>query len=84
MMSLLFILGQAREPSGSIIAKDKTVWSKASLTQRQTGAHNVVCQRSKPYRSTEMLSISETFKKTFTYEMVEIVVRHTNKKPEPT
>ncbi|CAB3221176.1 unnamed protein product [Arctia plantaginis] len=69
----------AREPSGSFIAKDKTVWSKTPLTQHQTAAHNIVRQRSGPHRSTEMLSISETFKKIFTYEMVDIIVRHTNK-----
>ncbi|XP_074115706.1 uncharacterized protein LOC141538227 [Cotesia typhae] len=76
--------GGAREPSGSFIAKDKTVWSKTPLTQHQTATHNIVRQRSGPHRSTEMLSISETFKKIFTYEMVDIIVRHTNKKAEAT
>ncbi|CAB3232002.1 unnamed protein product [Arctia plantaginis] len=74
----------AREPSGSFIAKDKTLWSKTPLTQHQTTAHNIVRQRSGPHRSTKMLSISETFKKIFTYEMVDIIVRHTNKKAEAT
>ncbi|XP_014098495.2 uncharacterized protein [Bactrocera oleae] len=74
--------GRAQEPSGSFIAKDKTVWNKTPPTQHQTAAHNVVRRRSRPHRSTETLSISETFKKIFTYEMVDIIVRHTNKKAE--
>lgn len=81
---MLFILGRSRELSGSFIAKDKTKWSKTPPSQHQTAAHNVVRQRSGPHRSTEMLSISETFKKIFTYEMVDIIVRHTNKKAEAT
>ncbi|KAK9883945.1 hypothetical protein WA026_004885 [Henosepilachna vigintioctopunctata] len=37
---------RAQEPSGSFIAKDKTVWNKTPPTQHQTAAHNVVRQRS--------------------------------------
>lgn len=79
MLLSLFILGRAREPSGSFNAKDKTLWSKTPLTQHHTGAHNVVRQRSRSHRCTK---ISETLKKMFTYEMVDIVV--TNKKAEAT
>ncbi|CAD7085861.1 unnamed protein product [Hermetia illucens] len=65
--------GRARESSGSFNAKDKTVWSRTPLSQNQTGAHNVVRQRSRSHRSTK---ISETLKKMFTYDMVGIVVTY--------
>lgn len=70
----------ARETPYAYIAKDKTVWNKTPLHQHQTASHNVVRQQSGPHRSTVTLSISDTFKKIFTVDMVDIIVRHTNKK----
>lgn len=73
----------SNEPSQStitFIAKDKTIWSKTSPIQHQIPTHNILRQRSGPHRSTETLSISETFKRVFTAEMVDLIVRHTNKK----
>lgn len=46
----------------------------------QTLSHNVLRQRNGPYRSTETLSIRDTFKKIITVEMVDLIVRYTNKK----
>lgn len=62
------------------IAKDKTVWSKTPPDVHQAASHNVVRQRSGPARSTETLSIVDTFKKIVTVEMVDLIVRYTNQK----
>ena len=62
------------------IAKDKTVWSKLPLSQHQVAVRNVVRQRTGTHKTTETLSISETFKKIMSNEMIDIIVRCTNKK----
>lgn len=67
--------------SAYLISKDKTEWSRTpNHIQGQTSVRNIVRQRSGPHRSTETLSISATFKCIFTNEMVDIIIRHTNKK----
>jgi len=71
---------RAGEIQNSYIGKDKTVWNKTPPPQYQTASYNVVRQRSGPHRSTETLSISDTFKKILTVDMVNIICRHTNKK----
>lgn len=54
------------------IAKDKTVWSTSPPEIHQTASHNLLRQRSGPCRSTETLSIGETFKKIVTVEMIDL------------
>lgn len=71
------MLGQTRD---FFIAKDKTVWFKTPPSQHQIGAHNILRERSGPHSSTKSLSISETFKKIFTENMVDLIVQWTNKK----
>lgn len=68
------------ENANAYIAKDKTVWSKTPPQVHQTPSHNVLRQRSGPHRSTETLSIGDTFKRIITVEMVDLIVRYTNKK----
>ncbi|KAK0070936.1 hypothetical protein PV325_013830, partial [Microctonus aethiopoides] len=68
--------------STTFVAKDKTVWNKTVQPKHQTPARNIVRQREGPHVSTKMLSISGTFKKFITLEMVDIIVRCTNKKAE--
>ena len=68
------------ENADEYIAKDKTIWSKTSPEVHQTASHNVLRQRSEPCRSTEPLSVGDTFKKIITVEMVDLTVRCTNKK----
>lgn len=58
-----------------MLEKDKT-----AFYSHQTAGCNVLRQISGPHRSTEMLSMSHTFQKMFTTEMVDIIVRHTNAK----
>lgn len=60
------------------------MWEETPPHEHQTGVRNVLRQRSGPHRSTETLSISETFKKIFTENMVAIIVRHTNQKASST
>ena len=64
----------------TFIAKDNTVWQKNPPSQHQTAIHNIVRQRAGPHRSTDTLTISDTFKKIFPIEIINIIVRHTNKK----
>ncbi|XP_018395958.1 PREDICTED: piggyBac transposable element-derived protein 4-like [Cyphomyrmex costatus] len=71
---------RAGETPSTYIAKDKTVWNKTPFYQHQIASHNIIRQRNGPHRSTETLSISNTFKKIFTVHMVDIIIRHTNKK----
>lgn len=67
--------------SANFVSKDQTKWSQTPTSiQRQTSAHNIVRQRCGPHRSTETLSVSATFKCFVTNEMVDIIMRHTNKK----
>lgn len=62
------------------MAKDGTVWSRTPPSQHQAAVRNIARQRSGPHRSTETLSICDTFKKIVTSEMIDIIVRYTNKK----
>ena len=66
------------------MAKDKTVWNKTPPQNHQTPLRNIIRQRAGPHRSTQMLSISNTFKKIISVEMVDIIVRCTNRKAEAT
>nr|XP_022906882.1 uncharacterized protein LOC111418576 [Onthophagus taurus] len=68
------------ENDNAYIAKDKTVWSKTPPQVRQTPSHNVLRQRSGPHRSTESLSVQDTFKTIITVEMVDLIVCYTNNK----
>ncbi|XP_071052904.1 uncharacterized protein [Onthophagus taurus] len=68
------------ENDNAYIAKDKTVWSKTPPQVRQTPSHNVLRQRSGPHRSTERLSVRDTFKTIITVEMVDLIVCYTNNK----
>jgi len=70
------------EPSSSntFVAKDGTVWNQLPPNFHQTSTHNIVRQRSGPLRSTETMSVCDTFKCIFTNEMIDIIIRHTNKK----
>lgn len=56
------------------------MWKEMPPPEHQVAVHNIVRQRGGPHRSTETLSIEETFKKIFNENMVDIIVRHTNKK----
>lgn len=62
------------------MAKDGTIWSQTPPSQHQAAVRNIVRQKSGPHRSTETLSICDTFKKIVTSEMIDIIVRCTNKK----
>lgn len=68
------------ENTSTYVTKDKTVWNKTPPQVHQTPSHNVLRQRSGPHRSTETLSIRDTFTKIITVEMVDLIVRCTNKK----
>ena len=78
-MTFLSVLGSNNT---SFIAKDNTIWLKNAPNLHQTPSRNIIRQRAGPHRITEMLSISDTFKKIMTMEMVDIIVRCTNKKAE--
>ncbi|XP_058789554.1 piggyBac transposable element-derived protein 4 [Phymastichus coffea] len=68
------------ENATEYIAKDKTVWSKTPPDIHQVATHNVLRQRSGPFRSTGTLSVGNTLKKIITVEIVDIIVRCTNQK----
>jgi len=67
-----------------LVARDKTVWSRKPFPQHQSERRNILKEKCGPHKSTQMLSISDTFKKYFTVEMVDIIVRHTNAKANST
>ncbi|KAI4487105.1 hypothetical protein M0802_012019 [Mischocyttarus mexicanus] len=66
--------GKSSQPTTTFTAKDNTVWSQTPPIQHQTPSRNIFRQRSGPHRSTETLSISETFKRVFNVEMVDRIV----------
>ncbi|XP_018407391.1 PREDICTED: piggyBac transposable element-derived protein 4-like [Cyphomyrmex costatus] len=66
--------------ANTFVAKDGTVWNQLPPDFHQTPAHNVVRQRSGPHQSTETMSVCDTFRCIFTDEMIDIIIRHTNKK----
>lgn len=66
-------------PTTTFTAKDNTVSSKTPRIKHQTPTQNTRRQRCGPHRSTENVSVSEIFKRVFTLEMVNVIVRHTNK-----
>lgn len=66
------------------VARDGTVWQKNSSTSHQTRSFNVVRNRCGPARITEMMSKSHTFKCYMSEVIVDIIVRHTNKKVNAT
>lgn len=73
--------GEVESNDNNLIGRDQTVWARRPMPQYQTASHNILRQRSdRPHKSTEMLTISDTFKTIFTAEMVDIIVRHTNSK----
>lgn len=78
-LTFLSVLGSNNT---SFIAKDNTIWLKNAPNLHQTPSRNIIRQRAGPHRITEVLSISDTFKKIMTMEMVDIIVRCTNKKAE--
>lgn len=61
------------------VAKDETVWTRTPTRQHQV-AHNILRKRSGLHRSSQNLSIRDTFKKILISEIVDIIVRCTNKK----
>lgn len=67
-------------PANTFVAKDRTMWNQLPPSHHQTPSHNIVRQRSGPHRSTETLSIRDIFKCIFSDEMIDIILRHTNKK----
>ncbi|XP_071567686.1 piggyBac transposable element-derived protein 4-like [Temnothorax nylanderi] len=66
----------------SYVTKDNTVWLKTPPQVHQTLSHNILRQRSGPHKSTETLSVRDTFTKIITPEMVDLIIRHTNRKAE--
>lgn len=69
------------QTDGTYVAKDQTIWNKEPSGQvRKTSSQNLLRQRSGPHKSTELLSIRDTFTKIITIEMVDLIVRYTNKK----
>jgi len=56
------------------------VWNKLPPAHHQTPLHNIVRQRSGAHRLTETMSVYDTFKCILSNEMIDIVLRHTNKK----
>lgn len=60
--------------------KDGTQWQSSPLPHGQTAAHNIMRQKPGPARCTKDLTITETFKLIFTDEMLDIVLRQTNRK----
>lgn len=70
--------------AAEFVARDGTIWSSQPRLERQTRQQNILRQRSGPARSTTMMSIVNTYKCFMTPEMVDIIVRYTNKKAEAT
>jgi len=71
------------ETGSTYVTKDQTIWNKKPPPQvYKTSSQNVLRQRSGPHRSTEFLSIRDTFTKIITIEMVDLKVRYTNKKAQ--
>ena len=63
-----------------LAAKDGTIWNKEPPFHHQTPSYNIIRERNGPHRSTQMLSIRDTFNVIFSNEIVDIIVRHTNRK----
>ncbi|XP_054746362.1 piggyBac transposable element-derived protein 3-like [Anastrepha obliqua] len=70
--------------AAQFVARDGTIWSSQPRLARQTRQQNILRQRSGPARSTTMMSIVNTYKCFMTPEMVDMIVRCTNKRAEAT
>lgn len=69
------------ETTSTSVEKDGTAWNKNPLAISKPGARNIPrLQRRGPHRNTKPLSFSDTFKRIFTDEMIDMMVCHTNKK----
>lgn len=68
----------------SMIARDGTQWQPTPPVCQQIRSHNIIRTRSGPLRMTESMTGMQCFKSYFTIEMVDIIVRHTNKKANST
>lgn len=59
---------------------DTDVENRTPSTVHQTPSHNIDRQKSEPHRSTETLSIRDTFKCIFPDKMIDPIIKQTNKK----
>ncbi|CAL1687546.1 unnamed protein product [Lasius platythorax] len=65
---------------GPLKAKDGTVWEQTVPVHHQTPAGSIIRKRSGPHRSTNTLSIRDTFRCFFSPEMIDVVLKCTNQK----
>ncbi|KAF2879851.1 hypothetical protein ILUMI_26308 [Ignelater luminosus] len=74
--------GSADESSDAncLFGKDKTVWHRTPPKTGRVRKHNILREKSGPTKSTQMLSICETFKCIFSDVMCNIIIRETNRK----
>ena len=69
--------------SATYKTNDGTIWSSQPTIRRKILAHNILrSSQSGPTRKTERLSIIKTFKLLMSDEMIDIIVRETNRKAQ--
>lgn len=69
------------EETNTFQAKDDTIWSSQPIPYRKMLSHNI--RRSVfsgPTRKTEGLNIMQTFKQLISFEIIDIIIRETNRK----
>ncbi|KAF2892975.1 hypothetical protein ILUMI_13196, partial [Ignelater luminosus] len=63
-----------------LFGKDKTVWHRRPPKTGRVRKHNILREKSGPTKSTQILSICETFKYIFSDVMCNVIIRETNRK----
>lgn len=66
------------------VGKDNTVWKFAPPNNRQTLKQNLLRMKPGPAKTTQMLSVRETFKFIFDQVMCNIIIKETNRKSKCT
>lgn len=71
-------------PADYMTARDGTQWQRTPRSCQQVRSHNIFRDRCGPARITENMTPLQCFKSYLTVEMVDIIVRHTNRKAHAT
>lgn len=66
----------------AFVSKDGTIWKKTAPKVTRVQRHNILRQKPGPVPSTKCLSAAQTFKCIFSEEMIDIIVRETNRKAD--
>ena len=71
---------QINNSSNIFLGKDGTEWHSKPVAAQKILKHNILREKAGPVRATQKLSIRDVFKRIFSNEMCDIIIRETNRK----